>query len=206
LERIGVKKDIKVIPNGIDFKGISEITPSNRESDVIFAGRLIKEKNVDLLIKSIKRIKKEIPHISCIIIGDGPERNNLERLIHELSLENNILMTGFIKEHEQVLSYMKSSKVFVSPSTREGFGIASLEANACGLPVITVNHPQNAICSLVTNGENGLICEFSEEDIAKKILEVTDNKHSLSSKCIGFARNFDWDEVTKLLEKVYERK
>ena len=206
LERIGVSKDIRVIPNGIDFKRISQIAPSNRESDVIFAGRLVEQKNVDLLIKSIKRIKEEIPDISCMIIGDGPERSNLERLIHELNLEDNILMAGFKKEHEQVFSYMKSSKVFVSPSTREGFGIASLEANACGLPVITINHPQNATCSLVTEGENGFICEFSEEDITRRILEVMDGKNSLGSHCVGFARNFDWDEVAKLAERVYQGK
>lgn len=160
LRKIGVRNDIKVIPNGVDFTIISEVVPSNQESDIIFAGRLIKEKNIDLLVKSIRCVKGKTPNISCIIIGDGPERNNLKGLIHELNLENNILMTGFVQEHKQVLSYMKSSRVFVSPSTREGFGISALEANACGLPVITVSHPQNAICSLITNSENGFICQL----------------------------------------------
>ncbi len=201
---IGFTKDIKVIPNGIDFEEIRKVSPSNESSDIIYAGRLIKDKNIDLLVRSIALVKAKIPDIRCVIIGDGPERDNLERLIHKLNLEDNISMVGFVEEHGQVLSHMKSSRVFSSPSTREGFGIVALEANACSLPIITVNHPQNAVCDLITEGKSGFICELSEQDIARKILEVLDNKQGFGSKCIDFAQRFDWPAIAAEVEKAYQ--
>lgn len=159
LEMIGVRKEIKIIPNGIDFVEIEKIRASEEETDIIFAGRLIKEKNVDFLIKAVNLVKKEISNIKCMIIGDGPVRENLVKLSHNLGLEDNIEFTGFLEDHDEVISYMKSSKVFVLPSIREGFGIIALEANAGGLPVVTVNHKRNAACDLINNG-NGFVCDM----------------------------------------------
>ncbi len=205
LERIGFKKDIKVIPNGIDFRGIRKIRPSTEDSDIIFVGRLIKEKNVDLLIEAMSLIKRESPGINCIIVGDGPERGNLERLIYELNLEDNVHLKGVVENHDQVLSYMKSSKVFVLPSTREGFGIVALEANACGLPIVTVKHHQNAACDLINEGENGFISELSEQDIAQKIKTILINEQSLENKCIEYSKKFDWGIMVDLIEETYRQ-
>ena len=205
LERIGVgvRKEIRIIPNGTDFGKIGRIKASDEESDVIFAGRLIKEKNVDVLIKTVNLVKKEIPDVKCVIIGDGPEKKELEKLAYDLGLENNLEFTGFLDDYDEVISYMKSSKVFVLPSTREGFGIVALEANACGLPVVTVNHRRNAACDFIANGENGFICELSEEDIAKNILRELDEKKSRGRKCIENAKKYDWNEISLLTESFY---
>jgi glycosyltransferase involved in cell wall biosynthesis len=89
LERIvvGVRKEIRIIPNGTDFGKIGRIKASDEESDVIFAGRLIKEKNVNILIKTVNLVKKEVPDVKCVIIGDGPEKSDLEKLAYDLRLE-----------------------------------------------------------------------------------------------------------------------
>lgn len=67
LERIGVRKEIKIIPNGIDFGKIEGIGASDEESDIIFAGRLIKDKNADVLIKAVNLVKKEVPDVNCSV-------------------------------------------------------------------------------------------------------------------------------------------
>lgn len=206
LEQIGVTNEIKIIPNGIDIGLIGRIKASDKESDVLFAGRLIKEKNVDVLIKAVKLLKKEIPGVKSIIIGDGPERRKLEQLVLDLELENNIEFTGFLDEHDNVIAYMKSSKVFLLPSTREGFGIVALEANACGLPVITVDHKMNAACDFIINDRNGFICELSEYDVAAKILQGLENRVAMAKKCIESAKGYDWDKIAKLTESVYENR
>jgi len=203
LERIGVRKGIKVIPNGVDFRKIESINASGEETDVIFAGRLIKEKNVDVLIRAVELVKVQIPDIKCIIIGNGPEKSELEKLAHDLELDNNVNFMGFLEDYTEVISYMKSSKVFVLPSTREGFGIVALEANACGLPVITVNHKGNATCDFITNGVNGFISELTEVDIAEKILKGWDEKGNMRRKCIEGAKRYDWDRIVKDVERVY---
>jgi glycosyltransferase involved in cell wall biosynthesis len=204
LERIGVKKEIRVIPNGIDLGKIEKVKPSKEETAVIFAGRLIKEKNVDVMIKAVNLVKREVPDVNCIIIGDGPEKSKLEKLAYELGLENNSVFTWFLDDYDEVISYMKSSKVFVLPSTREGFGIVALEANACGLPVVTVNHKRNAACDVITNDENGFICELSEGDVAEMILKGLDKRKEMKRKCIECAKGYDWERIVNLIEAVYK--
>ncbi len=205
LERIGVRKEIEVIPNGINFGEIELIKASEEESDIIFAGRLIEEKNVDILIKAVELVREEDPDVKCVIIGDGPERGKLEKLVYDLKLENNIEFKGFLENYDDVISYMKLSKVFVLPSTREGFGIVALEANACGLPVVTVNHTRNAACDFITNGETGFICKLSEGDVAEKILIGLDRnrRKEMEWKCIESARGYDWSRVVESIEFFY---
>ena len=197
LEEIGVRAH--VIPNGIDFERIQKIKASGESSDIIFAGRLIKEKNVDILIRSVKLLKEEIPDIRCIIIGDGPEKEGLKRLTIGLGLESNIIFKGFLEDHDEVISYMKASKVFVLPSTREGFGIVALEANACGLPVVTIRHRMNAARDLVKEGINGFVCSLSPESISKAVMEAINRE--MRRECLSIASDYDWDKIVKLYEK-----
>jgi glycosyltransferase involved in cell wall biosynthesis len=201
LEKIGVK-NVRVIPNGIDFKKVETIKPSGEESDVVFVGRLIKDKNVDVLIKAISLIKMEMQDIRCVIVGDGPEKGKLIKLANELRVEDNIKFTGFLENHDDVIAYMKSSKVFVLPSTREGFGIVALEANACGLPVVTTNHERNAVCEFI-NSDNGFVCNHSAKEIAEKILIGMKMKEAMRRKCMENAMNYEWDRIANLAESFY---
>ena len=81
----------------------------------------------------------------------------MKDLTKQLNLTKNIIFKGFVKENKDVLALMKSSKVFVLPSTREGFGISIIEANACGIPAITINHKDNASKDLIQENKNGYV-------------------------------------------------
>jgi len=171
---------------------------------VIFAGRLIKDKNVDVLIRAVNLVKEEIPHVKCFIIGDGPERAKLEKLTHNLGIDENIKFLGFLENHNDVISHMKASKVFVLPSTREGFGIAALEANACGLPVITIDHEKNASKDFIENGVNGFVCRLSEKEIAEKIFFSLENGSIMEKKCLENSMKYDWNRITDIVEVFYK--
>jgi len=205
LERVLKDKEIPIIPNGIDFAEIQKIKPSKVKSDVIFVGRLINYKNVDFLIKSVKLLEKNIPDLRCIIIGDGPEGDYLKKLAENLNIKKKIKFIGFLEDYKEVISYIKSSKVFVLPSTREGFGIVVIEANACGLPVIAINHEMNAARDLISNNENGFISELSDKDIAEKIVKGLEMKDEMQKNCIVFAKDYDWDKIVEMLEKFYNK-
>ena len=202
LHKIKSSEKSVIIPNGIDFKEITEINPSVEKSDVIFAGRLIKEKNTDLLLRALVQVKKSLPNIKCFIIGDGPEKRNLEILRDDLHLRGNVEFLGFL-EDQSLISHLKSSLVFALPSTREGFGMVVLEANACGLPVVVINHPMNASKDLVKDDITGFIAEFSEDSLSDKILDGINGKCSMEDSCIDFARGYDWDEIVTDLEDFY---
>lgn len=202
LEDLGVR-GVQVVPGGIDLDNIHRVKPSEKESDVFFIGRLVSHKNVDLLIRAVSLVAREDPSIRTIIIGDGPDMEKLKALTTDLGLERNVEFTGSFENYDKILSMMKSSRVFVSPSTREGFGMAALEANACGLPVITVNHRMNAVCDLVTDG-TGQICEPTIKGMAEAISKELFSRKTKRLKCIENARGYDWEAVCSLAEKVYE--
>lgn len=204
LIKIGVKeRNITVIPNGVDIQAIEQIPPANNSVDILYAGRLIKEKGVHILVKALDILRKKKPDISCLIIGDGPERKNLEKLTRELKLQSNIHFAGFLKNQKELIAQMKSAKIFVLPSVREGFGIVVIEANACGVPVITTNHPRNAAKDLVIQNENGLLFEGTCQDLAEKITKVL-SKNNWKNACKKQSQKYDWDIITSHIEGVYK--
>lgn len=201
------KKHISVVYNWVDIKEIEEIKKFKEKSDIIYAGRLMKHKNIDILIKSIFLIKKELPDIKAVIIGNGPEKTKLRALIKGLGLEKNIKFLDFMLK-EQVYSFMKSSKLFVLPSVLEGFGIIVIEANACGLPVITVKHKRNASADLIKNYDNGFVCKMSEVYIAGKIVTLLKNSKlmaKMSRNSIKRAKSYDIKSTINKLEEIYKQ-
>lgn len=196
---------IRVVPNGVDFCRLNALPPAEDGFDVLYVGRLVSHKNVDVLLRAISITKKWIPDISCGIVGNGPEGSKLKNLSKELNLGNNVKFLGFVEKDEDVFSIMKSSKVFVLPSTREGFPNTILEANACGLPVIVINHEKNAAMGVVRDGYNGFISHLSPYEIAEKIVWLLHNESSthLHRNALDFARRHDWREVVRKIEDVY---
>ena len=95
-----MEKEIKVLTNGINFGEIEKIKEADVESDVIVAGRLIKEKNVNVLIKAINLVRSKVPDIKCLVIGDGPEKGKLEKLAYDFKMSNNLKFTGFLEDYD----------------------------------------------------------------------------------------------------------
>jgi len=197
-------KDAAVVPNGADIQAIRDAPPSSEATDIIYAGRLTREKNVALLIKAINLIRKRHQKISCLVIGDGPEREGLQDQVCHMGLSANIHFRGHLEKDTEVFSHMKSARVLVLPSLREGFGIVVVEANACGIPVVTISHRQNAAQDLVRDGHNGFVCAISEEDMAEKIQQALDPARDWGGSCREFAKAYDWGNVVDSLEEVYK--
>lgn len=199
---------IDVIPVGIDLERIAKIAPARESTDVLFAGRLIHEKRVDLLLNAIAVAKKEIPTITCAIIGDGPERGLLEDLAVKLGVEENVSFTGFV-DQDGLTAYMKASKVFVLPSIREGFGLVIVEANACGLPVISIRHDMSAVRELVKDGVNGfLVNDISSREIAEAITKlVTDEalRERLAENGFAMAKKYGWSDISTKIIDTYKK-
>lgn len=180
LRAAGMRKQIVTVPLGVDVENILMLPVHDLESDIIFAGRLLENKNVDLLVRAVARVKRSKPDVRCLVIGVGPERKKLERLAAELDLENNVTFFNFLEDHNELFSLMKASKMFVLPSVREGFGLVVVEANACGIPVITTTHTLNAAQDLIAEGKNGYLAEPDEADLAAQILKVLKQKSKLA--------------------------
>jgi glycosyltransferase involved in cell wall biosynthesis len=196
------QRKITVVPPGISVAELEDIAPATLRSDVIFVGRLLSHKNTDVLIESIALLKTKYPTIKCIIVGRGPEKNNLVGLVQENDLLENVEFIEFIEDHKQLYSLMKSSRVFAFPSTREGFGIVVLEANGCGLPVITTDHQQNAARYLIEEGLNGKTISLSKENLANAI-DVYMAMKSNPVNHTSFLQPYDWDNLAHKVENIY---
>jgi glycosyltransferase involved in cell wall biosynthesis len=195
---LGYRGALSIVTNGIDYEYIDSVTPSLDESDIIFTGRLIAHKQPNLLIDAVAIIAQTNPEVRCLIIGDGPERDNLARQVARLHLDSNVTLIGRVESNRDVYAAMKSSRVFVLPSLREGFGITVIEAFACGLPVVTIDHPTNAARLLIEPG-NGLVSAPTASALAASIAALLDAPR------VGAAISlpYDWAELAMTLNEVY---
>ncbi|MCC7551124.1 MAG: glycosyltransferase family 4 protein [Methanobacterium sp.] len=204
LGKIRNTNESKVIANGINFKEIMNADPVHRKWQVVYAGRITKEKRVDLLINALGEVRDEIPDISALIIGEGPDISRIKKMVDDLNLNDNITFLGFMDDYYDLISYLKSSEVFVLASEREGFGIVVLEANASGLPVVVVKSPLNAAIDLISEGENGFVAQANVSDVKNKIIAALRNKDEMKKHSQNIAKKYDWDDITPLLEEFYQ--
>ncbi len=177
-----------VIPPGIDTKEFNNPLPV-KDIDIIATGSLIPLKQYDLFIKAIIEVKKKMPNIKAALAGDGPERKKLETLIEENQLQQNITLTGALP-HQATLQWMQRAKIFLHPSSYEGFGVVMIEALYAGCEVISFCKPmrrdidhwhivpnaetmqQKMIDLLQSNLQEERLCPFHIDDTAKKIMQL----------------------------------
>jgi glycosyltransferase involved in cell wall biosynthesis len=168
-------------PNGIDIDVIRNVYPDAAATDLVVVGRLMAHKRIDMLLDTVAALHAEGVSVTCRIIGDGPERLSLHRQARALGIEHAIDFRHDVGEQKDVYAFMKAAKVFVFPSAREGFGIAVLEALACGLPVVTTSAPDNVAQHLAARSSRSIVCDSSAPAVAEAVKRILAARSSLSS-------------------------
>jgi glycosyltransferase involved in cell wall biosynthesis len=192
LARIGPDRDdIAVVPNGIDYDHVRGVEPAEPGYDVLFVGRLIADKRVDLLLRAFDRVARE-HDLTLGVIGDGPEAERLRELAENLDTSDRIDFLGFVEDHDDVLAQMRTARVFASPSTREGFGITTVEAMAAGCTVVAADHPESAVDEVV--GDAGILVEPTVDGVERGLRRALGTNPTATSPDER-ARRFDWDVV-----------
>lgn len=150
---------IKLVPEGIDLTRWEKINRHNpKKSDgstILCVARQYRRKRISDLLAALVLVRKEIPRVQAVIIGDGPEHASLRQQVVDLGLSEIVQMTGEIPDDDQVAKLYRRADVFCLPSIQEGFGIVFLEAMAAGLPVISTNSA--AIPEVVPHEHAGLL-------------------------------------------------
>jgi glycosyltransferase involved in cell wall biosynthesis len=196
---VGKHTPVSVAPNGIDLEAIGGACPSPTSTDVVVVGRLMAHKRVGLLFEAIALLHAQGLPVTCRVIGDGPDRLRLHRQAEELGISAAVEFLHDLREQKEVYSFVKSARAFVSPSDREGFGIAVLEALACGVPVVTTAAPNNLAQYLVSRSSRGTICEPSAPALADAIRTALGTRESAA---IGandgdpWLSEYRWDLIT----------
>ena len=200
-------KEISVIPNGIDIDRFNDSSPKFSESSdtkIIFVGNLRLEKGLSYLIEAMRYITKKDINSRLLIVGEGPQKENLEKLVTKLNINDIVTFSGKVAT-EEVPVYLKNSDIFTLPSLQEGFPNVLLEAMASGLPVVATD--VNGINEIIEDCKNGfLVRPQNSKEIAEKILlllEDNELRKRISKQNMKKASKYSWKQTVQMLENVY---
>jgi len=210
IQNFGANKDkIRTINNPIDIKSLEELSQEEVNHPwfyddvpiVISVGRLTPRKGYKFLVKAFSRVIKECPS-RLVLVADGPERPELEKLISDLGLDDSAKILGY---QSNPFKYVTRAKVFVFPSFAEGFGYVAAEAMALGIPVVASNCAGPA--EVLGYGKYGLLVPPGDDlTLARSILKLLrDEKlwHTLSQlgkQCVEF---FSIERITREYEILF---
>ncbi len=203
---------LKTIYNAVDVQSVGEMAeqvpphPWFKDKEIpiiISAGRLVKLKAYPDLLRAFASVRKKT-NCHLVIMGQGEERGNLERLADDLGISKNVAMVGF---QENPFSFISNSDVFVLSSRWEGFGNVIIEAMACGVPVISTDCPYGPN-EIITDGVNGLLVPVGDvEAMADAIMTLLRN-HELRARLADAGRKraeyFSVDKMVAEYEKVFK--
>lgn len=209
-EHFPVKRDIEVIPNFIDLDRFKKqkkdhfklaICPHN-EKLIVHTSNFRKVKRVEDVIRVFFEVRKVIP-AKLLLVGDGPERDKMERLCRELGTCDDVRFLGKLEAVEEVLSV---ADLFMMPSEKESFGLAALEAMACEVPILSSN--AGGIPELNIDGETGFVCNVGDVGtMTKRALEILkdENLQGFKDRALKRAKEFDVTKILPMYEAFYHQ-
>lgn len=188
---------IYVIGNPLAQKSIYSgkiLATSERKNKIIAIGKLLPQKNFELLINSIGVIKDKIPNVTVDIIGEGPERNKLQRIIDEQELTSMVKLVGNIDEP---LKKYGNSKLFIMTSLYEGFPNVLIEAVSSGIPILTTNFSPGVAREIINKKNGNIISSFDLKVFSEAVYEALLRQFSVKDlKVIAYETKIKYSEKT----------
>lgn len=210
LKTFKIANDVKVIPNFIkidEYEDSKDLCHRSRfakehEKILIHISNFRKVKRVEDVLRVFDIVRKTIPS-KLILVGDGPERPQIDKLCRELDTCNDIISVGKIANPKEILVV---GDLFILPSETESFGLSALEAMAMKIPVISTN--TGGIPELNIHGKTGYMSKVGDyEDMAKNTIALlSDEETYLKFKANAFeqAKKFDLNRILPMYEKLYD--
>jgi len=198
IEKTFKVRRIIVTGNGVDLEKFQKLKNQQKIYDAIYFGRICKEKGIHTLLYAWKIVRQKMPSAKLFLMGGGEDKAECyyRELAKKLKLDRNVAFSGLISDQD-ALSMLNSSKIFVLPSTEEGFGLTVVEAMATGLPCILSDIPalrENFYSSAV------FVKPQDAEELAQAILTLLSNpekRKKLKEKGRRLVKQFSWDDVAK---------
>ncbi|MDB5104555.1 MAG: glycosyl transferase group 1 [Fibrobacteres bacterium] len=195
---------VAIAPEGVDLDlyrppaGAGAVKTGRK---VLYVGRIKRYKGLDVILRAAARIKAEFPDLEIGIAGSGDDVPRLKELARSLGMEAWTHFLGFVSEARKVELY-GAAQVVVNSSLKEGWGLTSIEANACGTPVIATDVP--GLCDSVRDGETGYLVPFGDVEAfasaLRRILADPAVAESMREKSLEWAHAHTWEkayEVTR---------
>jgi glycosyltransferase involved in cell wall biosynthesis len=202
----GIKKEKTcIIYNGVSCPDSPAPLPErddNSPLELVWAGRFVKQKRVDMLVKLMEECKKEKISASMTIVGDGPHYENIIRMVKEYGLEKEITLTGW---KENVLPYIENADLYISMSNREGFPNTLLEVSSRGRGFLVADIPPNR--EVLGSHKAGFVLGDDMSEWTKILKRLQSNRneiHSLSKEAFDIAREFTIENTCQKAIDLYK--
>lgn len=211
----GISNSIHVIPTGLELDDFSIENKNQQQIDkiiqeyqlqdkfvVIFLGRIAPEKSIDILIDAMEDIVKVKDNICLMVVGGGPQLDELKDIVEKKNLQQYIYFTG-PKESQYVPSFYHASDLFVSASVTETQGLTFIEAMASGIPVLA-RYDKN-LDGVICDGRNGYFFK-DKDDLVQKIIDLSQSDLSqLSAAAIEDAQQYSSENFYQKILQTYEQ-
>jgi len=204
---------VSVIGCGVPLDSIRPIPPARPDSDatgpvLLSVARLVRRKGIDTTLRAVNLLADRYPGLRYVVVGDGPDRAELEALARALALNDRVEFTGYVDDTRKHELYA-ASDLFVMPSRPgaagecEGFGISLLEANAHGLAV--VGSRVGGIPDAVANGENGILVEPNDiAALAAALAQLLDDPAARRRMAVAgqtrIREKYNWEMIARTVE------
>lgn len=213
LIRLGVEAEIHVVPNGVDMSRVQDDIPpmersrfgiSENEIVLVYLGRLAQEKNLVFLIRAFAGVAESIDRVKLLLVGDGPEHDNLVDRVKHMNLVDRVIFTGRVP-YEDVPRYLHMSDAFVTASVTEVHPLSVIEAMGAGLPVLGIVSP--GVGDTIEDGVTGYLArsENLPAFTAKMVMLVSDDgrRKAMGAQAKLTSALYDIRRTTKLMEEQY---
>lgn len=204
LVETGIPEDnVKIVYNGVDIESYHSDVKIKKNPTIICLARMKKYKRMDILLDSIPEIVKEIPDLQVILVGEGDALPRLKEISRKKKIENAVKFTSFVPAPEKI-QLLSSSWVSVNTSPKEGWGLTSIESQACGTPSVVPYSP--GLRETVKDGVSGYIYPFGDtKGLSDTLIRMLKDKNSIEKmgkQARKWAENFSWDESAKKMKEI----
>ena len=214
MKKYQVNKKVNIIGTGMDIERFSSFDPEYveklrkkyniKKTDYVIGSvsRVAKEKSIDKIIKTFKTISERISNSKLLIVGDGPDREELEELSKELELDDKVIFTSKVP-NEEIQNYYRLMNIFVTFSTTETQGLTVIEASAASVPVLAIK--DDSFVDSVIDGENGFVFTTEKEyiDCVYKLYDDKKLYKKISDNSINIANKHSYNEFGRKVYDVY---
>jgi 1,2-diacylglycerol 3-alpha-glucosyltransferase len=215
LNNLKVRRNIEVVPNGVDILPFQSTKPIPRSEFgyladdilIVYAGRVAVEKNLQFLVQSFAGVAEAIPNTYLLLIGGGQIQfdQEIKELVSKLDIENRVRFTGLIA-YDKLPEYLAMCDIFVTASIAETFGMTTVEAMAAGLPLVAIQSP--GASDIVEDGKTGFVATDHMAAYTAKLTRLCLDpqlRAQMSNSARKASAAYAIEHTTQLILKYYQQ-
>lgn len=192
-------ENVSIVHNAVDHQlySVDGAVPKVH-GQIVYLGRVKKYKGIEFILRALPAVRERIPSATLVVVGGGDDHARLQKITLDLGLEAHVSFTGMVDTDEKI-RILRESEVMVTPSPKEGWGVTTIEANACGTPVIASN--VHGLRDAIRDGDTGILFPYGDvAALSQALIRVLGDdvfRDELRTNAIPWAARFRWDDSAR---------